>query len=215
MREADGRVQCLSGCSEVDVNFEAKNGFISRPSIARVPGRIWHLGLKIPGKIISPTFQLHNTGVCSRGEMQFRPWEPAASSSRPFAHAPRRPRARDRPAQTAASSSRPFAHAPRRPPGARSGLLRGFCARAAPPTSSSRSPSEPAASSSRPFAHTRRSPLGPAQRLLRSARGTRNSPPEPARACSEAFAHRPPECTLGISALSRGFGDIARIDVHE
>ena len=82
------RVQCLSGCSEVDGNFELKNGFISRTRMPRVPACFGHFGPKIPGKIISPTFYLHNTGVCSTTEMQFRPARPRARPARDLLRTP-------------------------------------------------------------------------------------------------------------------------------
>ena len=139
-------------------------------SMPRVPSSVGPTASKIPGKMTSLTSFSQNTGVCSKGEMQFRLARPPSTTrSRPFAHtrrsplgpaqrllrsaAPRsRPFAHTRrsplgPAQRllriarhplvtfcarrpppARACSEAFAHAPRRPPGARSGLLRGFCA---------------------------------------------------------------------------------------
>ena len=149
------RVQCLSGCSEVTVEFRPKIVPISRPSIARVPCYFGHLRVKFPGKNISLDIHLHNTGVCSRGEMQFRLAEARAARLLlvTFCASPRRP-------------------ARARPP--RSGLLRGFCASPRRPARARNSPPEPARACSEAFAHRRaallelgtprRSPLGSVRR---------------------------------------------------
>ena len=186
MRESLSRVQCLSGCREVDANFEAKIVLISRPSIARVPGRIWHLTLKIPGKIISPTFYLHNTGVRSKTEMQFRPWEPRCiqletfcarltptSTSSPILSRARKgdpSGARARPARDLLRT--------RRPPRARNSPFETFCA-------------SPGARCTplRPFAHAPRRPAR-APRPRSRPFAQRGGPPPP-RARDRPWAFSP------------------------